>query len=142
VPRKSAAELQIVPIERHLPRIKAPASLDQAERQLFEKIVAQCPPMHFHQSDESILISYVQCIVLCDLAYQAALTSPDQVQAWERATKMLVALSVKLRLNPHSRVDPRTLTRSHLGLSHREHGVTQETLAAVRDGARRWRPKG
>ena len=48
--------------------------------------------------------------------------------------RVQAALSVKLRLNPHSRADPRSLTRQHLGHSVREIGVSQESLSQIRDG--------
>ena len=56
---------------------------------------------------------------------------------------MQAALSIKLRLNPHSRSDPRTLTRTLAGHWLREIGVTQESLAAIRDGSERgWTARG
>jgi hypothetical protein len=51
-------------------------------------------------------------------------------------------LSVKLRLSPHSRSDPKTVMRSVAGLSVREMGVSLESLAEIRDGGGRgWRPR-
>ena len=43
-------------------------------------------------------------------------------------------LSIKLRLSPHSRSDPKTIARGIAGQSVREIGVSFESLAAIRDG--------
>ena len=134
MPRRSAAELQIVPIERHYKRIETPPALSGVEQELFERIVKQCAPMHFTEADSPLLVSYVQSIVLADMAYETALASPDNLPAWERCVKTMATLSVKLRLNPHSRVDPKTLARS---IMRRDLGVDQETLARCRG----WNPK-
>ena len=107
MPRKSAAELQIVPISKAYKRIEAPPGLSGIERQLFESIVEQCAPMHFTQSDAPMLASYVETIVLREMAYQAALESPSALGDWERCCRMMAALSVKLRIDPHSRLIPR-----------------------------------
>ena len=115
------------------------------ERELFERIVKQTSPMHFTESDAPLLAAYCQAINLVDLTYQDALASPDRLPAWERAVKVMSALSVKLRLNPHSRIDPKTLTRSHLGLLLRETGgVSLEALDAIRagGGTRGWTCRG
>jgi hypothetical protein len=145
VPRKSRASLEIVPIEQHLPRIETPPGLSQEERELFERIVKQCGPTHFTNSDSPLLVAYVQNIILVDMCYQAALASPDRLPAWERAIKTLAMLARSLRLTPRSRVDPKTLTRSLLGLSQRETGgVSLEALDAIRDGGgtRGWTCRG
>ena len=145
MPRRSAASLEIVPFEPHMARIKTPPGLDGVERELFERIVKQTSPMHFTESDAPLLAAYCQAINLVDLTYQDALASPDRLPAWERAVKVMSALSVKLRLNPHSRIDPKTLTRSHLGLSLRETGgASLEALDAIRagGGTRGWTCRG
>ena len=59
MPRKSRASKEIVPIEQHLPRIETPPGLSQEERELFERIVKQCGPTHFTNSDLPLLVAYV-----------------------------------------------------------------------------------
>lgn len=143
MPRQSRASLEVIPIERHLRRIEAPAHLSEAEKTLFKSITAQCHPQHFVQSDAELLAAYCQACILTSLAFAAAMESPDQLSTWERSARTMASLATKLRLCPNARVNPLTLTRSHLGLSLRETGgVSLEGLEAVRDGARGWTCKG
>ena len=103
MPRRSAASLEIVPFEPHMARIKTPPGLDGVERELFERIVKQTSPSTSRRAT-AVVAAYCQAINLVDLTYQDALASPDRLPAWERAVKVMSALSVKLRLNPHSRI--------------------------------------
>ena len=140
---RSRAELEVVPISRHLPKIKPPPGLTPPELQLFQEIVAASPPMAFVQSDARLLTAYVQSILLCNVAFDAAMASPDALRDWEKACRTMTNLARALRLAPRCRTDPKTLARSHLDLSLRETGgVTLEGLEAIRDGARGWTCKG
>jgi hypothetical protein len=125
MPRKSAAELETVShIQDRRPRITVPDGLSREELTLFRKIVEDCHPLHFAQSDAPLLRAYVQACILGEMAFEAAQESPDALGDWERCCKTMAALSVKLR-------------------SLREFGgVSLETLAALRDGARGWATKG
>ena len=145
MPRKSATELAVVPrLADHHRRITAPDGMTPEETALFEKIVEDCHPLHFSQADAALLRSYVQSVLLAELAFLSAQQSPDALVDWERCVRVQAALSVKLRLNPHSRADPRSLTRQHLGHSVREIGVSQESLSQIRDGtlSRDWTARG
>jgi hypothetical protein len=144
MPRKSAAELATVSrIKDHLPRITAPDGMSREELTLFRKIVEDCHPLHFAQSDAPLLRAYCQACVLGEMAFEAAQQSPDALGDWEKCCKTMAALSVKLRLNPHSRSDPKTIMRAIAGQSLPKFGgVSLETLAAIRDGARGWAVKG
>ena len=145
MPRKSAADLAIVPrLADHHRRITAPDGMTPEETALFKRIVEDCHPLHFTQSDAPLLRSYVQACLLGELAFASAQQSPDALGDWERCVRVQAALSIKLRLNPHSRADPKSLTRQHLGRSLRQIGVTQESLAAIRDGSggRDWTARG
>ena len=52
MPRKSAAELAIVPrLADHYRRITAPDGMTPEETALFKKIVEDCHPLHFSQAD-------------------------------------------------------------------------------------------
>jgi hypothetical protein len=44
--------------------------------------------------------------------YEAAQQSPDALGDWEKCCRTMAALSVKLRLSPHSRSDPKTVMRA------------------------------
>ena len=112
----------------------APDGMTPEETKLFREIVEAAPALHFSQSDSSLLRSYCQSIILGELAFVSAQQSPDALGDWDRCVRVQAALSVKLRLNPHSRADPKSLTRQHLGHSVREIGVSQESLSQIRDG--------
>ena len=145
MPRKSAADLAIVPrLADHHRRITAPPECSPGEAALFKTIVESCHPLHFSQADAPLLRAYVQACLLSELAFASAQQSPDALGDWERCVRVQAALSVKLRLNPHSRADPKTVMRTVAGHSLREIGVTPESLAAIRDGsgARDWTARG
>ena len=119
MPRKSAAELATVSnIQDHRPRISAPPGMSPEE--LFRKIVEDCHPLHFAQSDAPLLRSYCQAIILGDLAFEAAQQSPDALGDWEKCCRTMAARSVKLRLSPHSRSDPKTVMRAIAGHTTRD----------------------
>jgi phage terminase small subunit len=130
MPRKSESAQSLVAVvsrlEQHRPRIKPPPHLDQAERAVFEKIVADCPPSHFSQSDAPLLVAYCQAYLLVQAAFEAACDDPSQLPAWERSARVMASLSTKLRLAPSTRTDPKTLARR---------------LASTHD-PRAWGPKG
>ena len=75
MPRKSAAELSVVRIEGHLPRIEPPSHLSEQEKVLFRTIVAACHPQHFVDSDAELLTAYVQACLLTSMAFEAAAMS-------------------------------------------------------------------
>ena len=67
--KKSATELAVVPrLADHHRRITAPDGMTPEETALFKKIVEDCHPLHFSQSDGPLLRSYVQACVLGELA--------------------------------------------------------------------------
>jgi hypothetical protein len=107
--RKSlAANLVDLNLTGARPRLTAPETLSDPERELFTRTVDACSPGHFRESDTPLLISYVQAAVL---ARSGAAGDPDQFSRWEKATKTLAMLATRLRLSPQSRVDPKTLAR-------------------------------
>ena len=144
MPRKSRAELEVVPrLADHHRRIVAPPECSPEEAKLFREIVEAAPALHFTQSDAPLLRSYCQAILLGELAFTSAQASPSALGDWEKCCRTIAMLSVKLRLSPHSRSDPKTVMRSVAGLSVREMGVSLESLAAIRDGGGRgWRARG
>ena len=143
MPRKSAAELAVVPrLADHHRRITAPDGMTVEKTELFRKIVEDCDARHFAQSDAPLLRTYCQAILLGELAFASAQASPSALGDWEKCCRTIAMLSVKLRLSPHSRSDPKTVMRSVAGLSVREMGVSLESLAKIRDGGGRgWRPR-
>ncbi len=116
MPRKNAASLSVVRVaggpERLKPRPEAPAEI----RAIFTELVCQVPADHFRPSDGALLEQYAQAIALARVAY-AALEAEGPVvngrpNPWltvlEKAHRSAVALSMRLRLAPQSRLDPRT----------------------------------
>jgi len=74
MPRKSAASLNVVPIEPN--RLRPPANLPQAERDLFAQLVAANAPAHFKLSDVPLLTQYVTAAVLADRAAEELRVAP------------------------------------------------------------------
>ncbi len=143
MPRKSAAELSVVPrLADHHRRITAPDGMTPEETTLFKTIVESCPALHFTQSDAPLLRTYCQAILLGELAFACAQQSPSAVGDWEKVCRTIAMLSVKLRLSPHSRSDPKTIARGIAGQSLREMGVSLESLAVIREGGRGWTVRG
>ena len=141
MPRESAASLEVVQIEEHLPRIEPPAHLSHDEKTLFRAIVKECHPQHFVKSDAELLTAYVQSCLLLSVAFAAAMKSPDHLPSWERCARTMASLSTKLRLAPNARCDPISLTRRTLGLSRRELSPSLEGISQVREGNRGWKPR-
>ena len=67
MPRKSAASLEVVQIEEHLPRIEPPAHLSGDEKTLFRAIVKECHPQHFVKSDAKLLRRAPFKVAFCSL---------------------------------------------------------------------------
>ncbi|HEX9072974.1 MAG TPA: P27 family phage terminase small subunit [Pseudolabrys sp.] len=117
--RKSTAELSVIAVDGKPPRLEPPASLSEAERIIFTALVASCDARHFQASDLPLLVRYCEACALADLA--AAELRRDgavvkgKASPWiviqEKAVRAMVALSMRLRLSPQSRTDPRTVGR-------------------------------
>jgi hypothetical protein len=153
MPRKSAAALAVVPIEEHKPqRIEPPSGISAQEAALFREIVESAPALQFVQSDSRLVLAYVQCCLLAKATYRRAALEDGELglderalALWERVTKVQSSLAHRLRLCPSARVDPKTLTRAHLGREFVYHGgASRETLDLVANGksaARGWLPR-
>ena len=87
-----------------MPRLEAPAHLSQSERKLFEEIVRQAAPSHITRNDAPLLGCYCQAYSLVGHAHAAAMDSPDNVPAWEKAVRVMINLARQLRLTTRSRV--------------------------------------
>jgi hypothetical protein len=147
MPRKSAAELAVVPIKRAAPqRIEAPSGISAQERKLFNELVADCPPMQFTQSDSRLLLAYVQSCLLAKAAFRRAEEDDRALGLWEKCIRAQTTLALRLRLCPSARVDPKTLARAHDGRQLRQYGgASRETIDLIAVGAsvgREWLPRG
>ena len=119
--RKSAAALSVIPIDDKPNRLEPPASLSEAERKVFIDIVTACEPQHFRAADLPLLVRYVEACVLADQAAEElrlGAVIDGKPSPWitvqEKAVRAMVALSMRLRLSPQSRIDPKTLGRQQI----------------------------
>jgi hypothetical protein len=119
--KKSRAGLAIVNVNGKPARLEPPSSLPEAERAVFVDLVAASDPEHFRSSDLPLLVRYVESIVLADRAaseLRKGAVVKGKTSPWlaiqREAIKAMVALSIRLRLSPQSRIDPKTLGRQQL----------------------------
>jgi hypothetical protein len=89
-------------------RLEPPPYLNKAERSLFGEIVAACAPEHFTEADAPLLCAYVTAALLG----RKLARDTSKVGQWEKVTRTMATLAVKLRICPHSRTDPKTITRN------------------------------
>jgi hypothetical protein len=137
MPRKSASELAIVPIDNGRSRVRlAPSDSAPAEvRELFAEIVRSVPAEHFKASDRHLIEQYAQAIVLARQATtELAATGPvvqGRASAWlvvlEKAHRSSVALAARLRLAPQSRADSRSAMRKADGPPRSAYEIMRET---------------
>jgi phage terminase small subunit len=117
MPRQSSAALA-VNVDGKPSRLKPPAHLGAAERKAFVELVASCDARHFKPSDMPLLCRYVEADVLAEMAakeLRRGTVVGGKVNPWlvvqEKCVRALVALSMRLRLSPQSRLDPKTIAR-------------------------------
>ena len=116
--RISAAALSVIDVDDQSTRPAPPASLSEPEREMFATIIAGCDANHFRQTDLPLLSRYCEAAVLAE---QAALelrngaVMDGKPSPWiviqEKCVRAMVSLSMRLRLSPQSRLDPKTLGR-------------------------------
>jgi phage terminase small subunit len=124
MPRKSAAALSVMAVDGKPKRLQPPEFLSDSERKLFVDLVASCDATHFRPSDLPLLCRYCEAAVLAERAAQELRLSTiadGKLSPWitvqEKAVRAMVALSMRLRLSPQSRIDPKTVSRrqAHTG---------------------------
>ena len=94
-----------------VPRLRAPADLSEGEAALFRQVVAQCSADQFTASDTPLLVAYVQAVLLSQWAFKEMSEDRATFQLWQQSARTMATLATKLRLCPHSRTDPKTITR-------------------------------
>lgn len=114
--RKSGAALSVVTPISALPRLKPPADLSEGEATLFRQIVAQASADHFTNTDVPLIVAYVQAILLSRWAFKQMGEEAVAFSTWQQSARTMATLATKLRLCPHSRSDPKTITRRSPGL--------------------------
>jgi len=126
MPRKSKADLAPIRPVSSVTRLQPPMTLTGPARTVFTAIVANNASNHFLPSDTALLETYCCTIVQleqCRKELQKGIVTDDgKVSPWvgvqERTIKSMVALSMRLRLSPQSRTDPKTLARQRGGDPH------------------------
>jgi phage terminase small subunit len=119
MPRKSAAELSMPPINGEPPRLQPPSSLSESEAAIFTAVLKACDPTHFRKSDLPLLCRFCELTALADQAAhelrENGAVIDGKASAWiivqEKCVRGLVALATKLRLSPQSRLDPKSVAR-------------------------------
>ena len=88
------------------------------ERTVFVDVVTACDPTHFQPSDLPLLCRYCEAAVLGEqaaLELRRGAVVDGKPSPWitiqEKAVRAMVSLSMRLRLSPQSRIDPKTLGR-------------------------------
>ena len=116
--RKSAAALSVIALDGKSARLSPPAPLSEPERELFVAIVAGSDAGHFRQTDLPLLSRYCEAAVLAEqaaLALRNGAVVGGKPSPWiiiqEKCVRAMVSLSMRLRLSPQSRIDPKTLGR-------------------------------
>jgi hypothetical protein len=82
------------------PRLTPPPGLSAQERKLFVQLVAATSPNHFGAGDIPMLVAFVQASLL---SHKLGRNSAN-VGDWEKVTRTMSTLAVRLRLCPHSRI--------------------------------------
>jgi hypothetical protein len=119
--RKSGASLGILEVDGKPNRLNPPPSLSAAERAIFLDVVAACDRDHFRPSDLPLLVRYVEAAALSDQAAEqlhlgAVINGKPSpwITVQEKSVRAMVALSMRLRLSPQSRIDAKTLGRQEV----------------------------
>lgn len=111
MPRRSAAELAIVPLGHRPARLAPPATLSARERAIFLDLVATMDAKHFRQCDLPLLARYCEAIALAEEAARelrdggAVLDGKPSpwITVQEKSVRAMVALTLRLRLSPQAR---------------------------------------
>lgn len=117
--KKSAASLAVV-TGSSPGRLRPPSHLSDEAGRLFRLLVAACDPEHFVASDAPLLCSYCEATALARQAAEALEQEGPviggRVNPWlavrEKATREQVALSMRLRLAPQSRLKAEAVGRN------------------------------
>jgi phage terminase small subunit len=116
--RISAAELSVIGVDGQSARPSPPVCLSEPERELFSSIVGGCDAEHFRQTDLPLLSRYCEATILAEraaLELRNGAVVNGKPSPWiviqEKCVRAMVSLSMRLRLSPQSRLDPKTLGR-------------------------------
>jgi phage terminase small subunit len=96
----------LTPIASLPKRLKPPATLSELACKEFTRIVAAEPAAHFKESDLSLLVQYCEAVAMAERAVHELQRDDAPVRwltLWEKATRTMTALSMRLRISPQSR---------------------------------------
>jgi phage terminase small subunit len=124
----------VVTVRAEPARLVPPAGLDRATAKVFAQLVATCPRGHFVESDRLLLVEYCRAALLAERADGELRRSGAVVNGkpspWvtvqEKAVRAMVALSLRLRLSPSARTDPKTTGK-------RAHGPPLNIMERLRE---------
>ena len=119
MPRKSSSALTIPRVDGKPPHIAPPPGLDRTTAALFLRLVGATPSGHFVASDAPLVVEYCRAVLLAERADKALRASGPVVggkaSPWivvqEKAVRAMTSLSLRLRLAPQARQDPKTAHR-------------------------------
>jgi hypothetical protein len=120
MPRRSAASLEVVPPSFGQGRIAPRREASPEVAAVFKELAASVPADHFRPADRDLLEQFAQVVVLARQAYaeleEAGPVINGRASPWltvlEKAHRSAAALSVRLRLGPQTRLDPKTVARA------------------------------
>jgi phage terminase small subunit len=124
MPRKSAAAYAIegLGVDGRPTRLQPPADWSPQATAVFARLIEASAREHFRLGDLDVLKRYCQAVVDADLADQELARDgyviDGRLSPWlavqAAANKAIATFSVRLRLAPQSRSDPKTVARQAL----------------------------
>ena len=110
--RKSRRSLETINVDGSPDRVQPPDHLSADEQRRFTEIVSTCDARHFRPSDTTLLVRFVEADALAERAAKELRKHPvvdGKPSPWlavqEKSVRALVALSMRLRLSPQTRID-------------------------------------
>jgi len=123
MPRRSIASLTTAPrVDGRPKRLALPSDLSPEAGRVWREITKTTQPEHFRPSDVPLLKSYCEACAMADrAAAELARTGPvieGKASPWlvvqEKSVRAQTALSLRLRLCPSARTDPKSAGRERL----------------------------
>jgi hypothetical protein len=127
--RKPYATVDITPFDAPDQRLRPPDSLGPLEKRIFFHLITHVPAAQFQPADLPLVCRWCELSAVADraaaeLATGNLVTEDGRPTPWlavhEKAVKGLVALSLRLRLSPQSRMDKSPKTQPVGTLSYYE----------------------
>jgi len=118
------AELQMRPLmhDAEPVPVQPPATLSDPARSVFLDLVASCDAEHFLDADVTLLARYANAVVFSEQAQARLQANPDDVKAltlWEKSTRAMSGLALRLRLGPQARREKAKTPRGPLTFDER-----------------------